>query len=98
MLVDEASGVDDRIFQAALGTMPTSVAITVLAGNPMWQSGFFYDTHTWLAERWTGHRVSSEDMKRTAATSSTSRCAGAATPMPGGCGSRASSRWRATMA
>ena len=64
MLVDEASGVDDRIFEAALGTMSTPGAITVLAGNPTRPAGFFFDTHNRLAERWTGHRVSSADVPR----------------------------------
>ena len=64
MLVDEASGVDDRIYEAAIGAMSTPGAITILAGNPTRQGGFFYDTHNRLAERWTGHRVSSAEVQR----------------------------------
>jgi phage terminase large subunit len=64
LLVDEASGVDDRIFEAALGTMSTPGAITLLAGNPTRASGFFFDTHHRLAGRWTAHRVSSTEVPR----------------------------------
>ncbi len=64
LLVDEASGIDDRIFEAALGTMSTPGAVTMLAGNPTRTNGFFFDTHHRLAARWTGHRVSSTEVPR----------------------------------
>jgi phage terminase large subunit len=63
-VVDEASGVDDRIFDVALGAMSTEHAITVLAGNPTRLSGFFYDTHGRLSHRWRCHHVSSSEVSR----------------------------------
>lgn len=41
-LVDEASGVDDRIFEAAEGALSTPSARVVMAGNPTQISGYFH--------------------------------------------------------
>jgi hypothetical protein len=64
VLVDEASGVDDRIFDVALGVMSTPGAITILAGNPTRLGGYFFDTHGRLADRWACHHVDSETVPR----------------------------------
>jgi hypothetical protein len=54
LVVDEASGVPEVIFEAASGSMSTPGAITVLTGNPTRRSGFFYNAHTkWQGEWWT---------------------------------------------
>lgn len=52
LVVDEASGVDEPVFQAAAGSMSTANATTVLIGNPTRNSGFFFDTHHKLADQW----------------------------------------------
>lgn len=49
LLVDEASGVPETVFEAASGSMSGAGTITVLAGNPVRGQGFFYDTQTKLA-------------------------------------------------
>lgn len=49
LLVDEASGVHDTVFEAGQGTMSTKGAIVVLISNPTRVSGFFYKTHTRIA-------------------------------------------------
>lgn len=40
LLVDEASGVDQAVFEAAGGSMSTAGAITMLTGNPTRNTGF----------------------------------------------------------
>jgi hypothetical protein len=46
---DEASGIPDAVFVAGHGSMSGKNCITILAGNPVRTSGFFYDTHHSLA-------------------------------------------------
>jgi len=58
LLVDEAAGVPDSVYEAAGGSMSGHHVITVLAGNPTRLSGYFYDTHTKLADLWWTRRVS----------------------------------------
>jgi hypothetical protein len=58
LIVDEASGVPEPVFEAGSGSMSTPGAITILAGNPLRNSGFFYRTHTDLAGKWLSFRVS----------------------------------------
>jgi phage terminase large subunit len=57
LIADEASGVPDVVFEAAGGSMSTHGAITILTGNPTRASGFFYATHTKLADIWSTMRV-----------------------------------------
>lgn len=58
LVADEASGVPEQVFEAAAGSMSGHNAVTLLLGNPVRSSGFFYDTHTRLADEWTTFRVS----------------------------------------
>lgn len=44
-IIDEASGVDDRIFEPVLGSLSTPGARLLMCGNPTQLSGFFYDSH-----------------------------------------------------
>ncbi len=44
-IIDEASGVDDKIFEPVLGALSTSGARLLMCGNPTQLSGFFYDSH-----------------------------------------------------
>ncbi|MCG7904396.1 MAG: terminase B [Candidatus Thiodiazotropha weberae] len=62
-IVDEASGVEDIIFQVGEGAMSTKGAQTILVGNPTRTSGYFYDSHTSMAELWYTMKVSCEDAK-----------------------------------
>jgi phage terminase large subunit len=52
LVVDEASGVPEQVFEAASGSMSGHNAVTILAGNPTRSSGTFYETHTRLAPHW----------------------------------------------
>jgi phage terminase large subunit len=42
LIVDEASGVPEQVFEAAVGSMSGHSATTILLGNPTRSSGYFY--------------------------------------------------------
>ena len=52
LVVDEASGVPEQVFEAASGSMSGHSATTILAGNPTRSTGTFFETHTRLADHW----------------------------------------------
>ncbi len=64
LVADEASGVPEQVFEAAAGSMSGHNAVTILFGNPVRSSGFFFDTHNRLRGEWWTRRVSCEDSKR----------------------------------
>lgn len=64
LIADEASGVPEQVFEAAAGSMSGHNAVTILLGNPVRSSGFFYDTHNKLAGGWWTKRVSCLDSPR----------------------------------
>ena len=64
LVADEASGVPEQVFEAAAGSMSGHNAVTLLLGNPVRSSGFFYDTHTRLAGEWTTFQVACTDSPR----------------------------------
>lgn len=63
-LADEASGIMDIIFEVAQGSMSTKGAISCLFSNPTRSSGFFFDTHHKLRNRWRTHVVNCETVPR----------------------------------
>lgn len=63
-LIDEASGIDDVIFEVGMGALSTPGAKVVLTGNPTRSSGFFHATHHSLRSRWRTMQVNSEDVPR----------------------------------
>lgn len=64
LVVDEASGVAEAVFEAAIGSMSGESATTLLLGNPTRTSGFFFDTHNKNRANWWTRRVSCYDSKR----------------------------------
>jgi hypothetical protein len=64
LLVDEASGVPAPVFEAASGSMSAHNATTILTGNPTRGTGFFYDSHTRLADQWKVFHVACQDSPR----------------------------------
>jgi hypothetical protein len=65
LIGDEASGIPEQVFEAAGGSMSGHSAITLLLGNPVRSSGFFYDTHTNPAlTGWKRHHISCLDSPR----------------------------------
>jgi hypothetical protein len=63
-LIDEASGIPDIVFEVGLGALSTPGAKVVMAGNPTRTSGFFYDTHHSLRDRWPTMHVNCLDVPR----------------------------------
>jgi phage terminase large subunit len=64
LIADEASGVPEQVFEAAAGSMSGHNAVTILLGNPVRSSGFFYDTHNRLSSEWWTRKVSCVDSPR----------------------------------
>jgi hypothetical protein len=64
LVADEASGVPEAVFEAAAGSMSGHNALTILLGNPVRSSGFFFDTHNRLKDEWWTRRVSCIDSTR----------------------------------
>ena len=64
LIADEASGVPEPIFEAAVGSMSGENATTILASNPVRTSGFFFDTHHKLKSMWKTYHISAEDSPR----------------------------------
>jgi len=52
MLVDEASGVADEIYNTAEGALTSSDILVILISNPTRISGYFYDTHNNDKDNW----------------------------------------------
>lgn len=44
-IIDEASGVDDKVFEPILGALTTEGSRLFMAGNPTKLTGFFFDSH-----------------------------------------------------
>lgn len=64
LIADEASGIPEPVFEAAAGSMSGHNATTLLLGNPVRSSGFFFDTHHRLRDEWKTYHVSCLDSKR----------------------------------
>jgi len=64
LVVDEASGVPEQVFEAGAGSMSGENATTILAGNPVRTSGTFYDSHHRLRDSWKTYHVSCVDSPR----------------------------------
>lgn len=73
LLIDEASGVEEAIFEAGIGSMSGKNATTVAASNPTKTSGFFFETQTKLRKldendhrpgTWKCYHISGHDSDR----------------------------------
>ena len=61
IIADEASGIPDVIFEVGQGALSSEGAFAILTGNPTRRSGFFFDTHHKLRERWETIVVNGEE-------------------------------------
>lgn len=52
IIADEASGIPDIIYEVGQGALSSENAMVILTGNPTRTSGFFFDTHHKMRERW----------------------------------------------
>lgn len=64
LVADEASGVPEAVFEAAAGSMSGHSAVTILLGNPVRSSGYFFETHNRLKDEWFTLHVNCEKSKR----------------------------------
>lgn len=64
-IIDEASGVDDVIFQVGEGSLSTAGSKVLMVGNPTRTSGYFYDSHHDNRKLWHTIHVNSADAKMT---------------------------------
>lgn len=64
-IVDEASGVDDDILEAILGTLSGCNNKLLMCGNPTKLSGIFFESHTKDRGSYCVHHVDAEKSKRT---------------------------------
>lgn len=60
-LLDEASGIDEKIFEVSEGTMSTPGAKIVMTGNPTRASGYFFNAFHEGRDRWWCRKVSVEE-------------------------------------
>lgn len=58
LVVDEASGVPEKVFEAAAGSMSGHSATTLLLSNPTRSSGTFYESQTRMSKSWWTRRWS----------------------------------------
>jgi len=63
LVADEASGVPEAVFEAAIGSMSGENAVTLLLGNPTRTSGFFFDAHNRNRDKWYTLHVSCLDSR-----------------------------------
>ena len=61
LVVDEASGVPEQVFEAAAGSMSGHSAVTIMLSNPTRSSGTFYESQTRLSGSWWTRRWSCVD-------------------------------------
>lgn len=65
-LIDEASGVPDKVFEVAEGALSTEGAMVVMASNPTRKQGYFFDSHHRMRAHWAALHVNGEDCPRVA--------------------------------
>ena len=61
LIVDEASGVPEQVFEAAAGSMSGHNATTLMLSNPTRSSGTFFESHNRMANAWWTRRWSCVD-------------------------------------
>ena len=64
LVCDEASGIEENVYEAASGSMSSVGAITVLIGNPTRATGYFWRVMTMETDRWHCMKVSGIDSPR----------------------------------
>ena len=61
LLGDEASGIEEEIYQAGEGVLASQNVLVILVSNPTRLVGYFYDTHYKFQKHWQTLSFSSED-------------------------------------
>ena len=65
-IIDEASGVPDKVFEPVLGAMTGEDARLLMMGNPTRLTGFFYDSHNSKREQYSAMHVDGRDSRHVA--------------------------------
>lgn len=60
-LIDEASGVVEKVFQVAEGALSTDGAFVLMAANPTREDGYFHDSHHKMRDRFAALHWDGED-------------------------------------
>lgn len=63
-VVDEASGVDEAVYEAAQGTLSTPGAIFIMISNPTRLTGYFHKSHHANKQMWKRFHVTAFDTSR----------------------------------
>ena len=63
-VLDEASGIDEKIFEVAQGSLSTAGSKILMTANPTRVSGYFYESHTKMRAHWKTFKVGYEDSPR----------------------------------
>lgn len=61
LVVDEASGIEDPIYEAAEGMLTSANTYVLMIGNPTKNAGYFYDSHNKDKNAWSTHNLSSRN-------------------------------------
>ena len=64
IIIDEASGVPDIVFEPVLGTLSTNDAKLLMCGNPTQLAGFFYESHNDKKDLYVTHVINGENSSR----------------------------------
>ncbi len=64
IIIDEASGVPDIVFEPVLGSMSTKDAKLLMCGNPTQIVGFFYESHTSKRSLYKTHTIDGSKCER----------------------------------
>lgn len=64
IIIDEASGVPDVVFEPVLGTLSTNDAKLLMCGNPTQLAGFFYESHNDKKDLYITHVINGENSSR----------------------------------
>lgn len=65
-ILDEASGIDDKVFEVAEGALSTPSAKVLMTGNPTKTTGYFYDSHHSMRGAWHSMAVPCSSSSRVA--------------------------------
>jgi hypothetical protein len=63
-VIDEASGVEEVIFEVSEGALSSEGAKVVMCANPTRVTGYFYDSHHRMSHRWHTMRVACSESSR----------------------------------
>lgn len=66
-VIDEASGVEEKVFEVAQGALSTEGAMVLMCGNPTRTSGYFHRAHTTARDRWSTMKVGCAQSSRVSA-------------------------------